>query len=192
MDINSKYYTENADGFISNTMNCDMSVQYAFFEKHLNNAKTIMDLGFGSGRDSLYFMSKGYDVYSIDPTKEFCDRAINLGLKHVYNIYAQDMDFEDMFGGIWACASLLHVPSSDLNDVFKKCAKSLKKNGIMYASFKLGNFEGERKGRYFLDLDEESLNVYLSNTGLSVKEKTISIDVRPDREEKWLNVILGK
>ena len=50
------YYKNNKDEFIENTFNCDMSSHYNFFEKYLsNNAKTILDIGFGSGRDSLYF-----------------------------------------------------------------------------------------------------------------------------------------
>ncbi|MGM9969716.1 MAG: methyltransferase domain-containing protein [Anaeroplasma sp.] len=71
-------------------------------------------LGFGSGRDSLYFTSKGYEVYAIDPTKSFCDNARKLGINNVYNLYAQDMEFDNVFDGIWACASLLHVPSNEL------------------------------------------------------------------------------
>jgi len=192
MNINSKYYNENSQAFIQDTFKCDMSEQYNFFEKYLNNAKTIMDLGFGSGRDSLYFMSKGYDVTSIDPTIAFCENAKKIGIKNVYQMTAQEIDFENQFDAIWACASLLHVPSKELNDVFKRCAKSLKQNGIMYASFKYGEFEGERNGREFLDLNEESLKTYLVNTGLEIIDILITEDVRPERTTKWLNVILKK
>ena len=100
-------------------------------------------------------------------------------------------DFENMFDGIWACASLLHVSSKDLNFVFKKCSKALKKNGIIYASFKYGEFEGERNGRYFLDLNESTINNYLKGTNLKIKEYIITEDVRPDNSTKWLNVILA-
>lgn len=186
----SNFYEDNAKAFIDDTFNCDMSFQYNLFEKYLNNAEKIMDLGFGSGRDSLYFMSKGYDVYAIDPSESFCINAKKLGIKNVYNLYAQDIDFENMFDGIWACASLLHVSSKDLNFVFKKCSKALKKNGIIYASFKYGKFEGERNGRYFLDLNESTINNYLKGTNLKIKEYIITEDVRPDNSTKWLNVIL--
>ena len=192
MSINSKYYNEHSKDFIENTINCDMSVQYNFFEKYLNNPKTILDLGFGSGRDSLYFMNKGYTVYSLDPTEEFCKNGKRIGLKNVYQLTAQEMQFENLFDGIWACASLLHVPSKELNDVFKKCYKSLKNDGIMYCSFKYGEFEGERNGREFTDLNEELFNQYINNTGFKVLEYLITEDVRPDRNEKWLNVILKK
>lgn len=193
MSTNSNYYDKNAEAFIADTFSCDMSVQYNFFESHFNeNTKTIMDLGFGSGRDSLYFKSKGYIVYSIDPSKEFCDNAKKLGISNVYQITAQNIDFVDTFDGIWACASLLHIPSKELNEVFKRCSKSLKVNGVMYVSFKYGNFEGERNGRFFLDLDEASLRSYLIDTNLEVIDTLTTEDVRPDKTTKWLNAILRK
>ena len=193
MSTNSKYYEEHANDFIEGTINCDMSVQYNFFEKYLNkDSKRIMDLGFGSGRDSLYFKTKGYIVTSIDPTKEFCVKAKELGLNDIRCITAQEIDYNNEFDGIWACASLLHVPTKELNDVFNRCYKSLKKNGIMYCSFKYGNFEGIRRERFFVDLNEELLKEYIKNTGFIIKEFLITKDVRPDREESWLNVILKK
>lgn len=188
----SDYYNENAKSFIEDTFNCDMSGLYEFFERYLNDAKTILDLGFGSARDSLYFQNKGYTVYSIDPTLEFCENAKKLGLKHVFQMNAQEMNFENLFDGIWACASLLHVPSNELNDVFKKCSRSLKDSGTMYVSFKYGDFEGTRNGRFFLDLNEESIKKYLENTGLSIVDTMITNDVREYKSTKWLNVILKK
>lgn len=188
----SNYYNENSKAFIDDTFTCDMSSQYNFFEQYLNNAKTILDLGFGSGRDSLYFQNKDYEVYSIDPTLEFCNNAKKMGLKHVYQMTAQKMNFKDLFDGIWACASLLHVSSNELNDTFKKCSNALKENGIMYASFKYGIFEGERHGRYFLDLNEESIKKHLKGTNLSIIDMLVTEDVRKDKETKWLNIIFKK
>ena len=188
----SDYYKEHAEEFIEDTFNCDMSEQYCFFEKYLKGKGTILDIGFGSGRDSFYFKSKGYEVYAIDPEAEFVRHGIELGLKNVFQMKAEDMNFENRFDGIWACASLLHVSSKNLNDVFKKCAIALKDNGVMYVSFKYGDFEGKRNGRFYLDMNEEHLANHLKDTGLQVVESSISDDVRPNKTEKWLNVILIK
>lgn len=188
----SDYYHDHSEEFINNTFECDMSTQYHFFEKHLANAGTILDIGFGSGRDSLYFKNKGYDVYSIDPEIEFVEHGKKLGLSNISCLKVEEMSYLDMFDGIWACASLLHIPSKDLNNVFKKCALALKPNGVMYASFKYGRFEGLRNGRYYLDLDENSVTNYLKDTGLKIIDILITKDVRPDREENWLNIILKR
>lgn len=156
-----KYYSEHNNEYIENTKNADMSNLYKFFEKYLSkDSKRIMDLGFGSGRDSIYFKSKGYDVLAIDPTLEFCEYGKQIGL-NVRCIKAEDLDYNNEFDGIWACASLLHVSSKDLNNVFNKCYKALNNNGIMYASFKYGSFNGIRDGRQFLDLNEELILNYI-------------------------------
>ena len=190
--MNNKYYKENIDNFIEGTINCDMSSQYNLFEKYLNkDTKKILDIGFGSGRDSLYF-SKKYEVYSIDPIEEFCNHAKSLGLKNVYCMNVQDINFINEFDGIWACASLLHIPSNEIVEVLNRCYNALTSNGIMYCSFKYSEFEGERQGRFFNDFTLDKLNKLLSNTKFEVLEYTITDDVRPDRDEKWLNVVLGK
>ena len=100
-------------------------------------------------------MSNKYELCSIDPLIEFCEYGKSLGLKNVYCMKVQDMDYIDMFDGIWACASLLHVPSNELVEVLNKCYIALKENGVMYCSFKYGGYEGERTGRFFIDLNAE-------------------------------------
>ena len=190
--MNNKYYKDNKDEFINSTIDCDMSSQYNLFEKYLNkNSKTILDIGFGSGRDSLYF-SKKYEVYSIDPVEEFCIHAKELGLKNVYCMSVQDIEYKNMFDGIWACASLLHIPTYEMVNVLNKCYNALKENGVMYCSFKLGEFEGERNGRFFTYLIEERFRQFVSKTNFNILEVSITEDVRTDRDEKWLNVIIKK
>ena len=186
------YYKEHAKEFIENTKDSDMSAQYGFFEAYLSGGGTILDIGFGSGRDSLYFISKGYTVYSIDPEEEFVKYGKEIGLTNVEQLRAEDINYENIFDGIWACASLLHISSAHLNDVFKRCSRALKEKGVMYVSFKLGDFEGMRNGRFYLDLTENSLQNYLVDTGLNIKETIITKDVRPERDELWLNAILIK
>ena len=105
----------------------------------------------------------------------------------------QDMAFEAEFDGIWACASLLHVPSVELPAIIGKLKKALKAGGILFTSFKYGDFEGERNGRYFYDLTEEKAEQVFKDVGLKVEKMWITEDVRPERvDEKWLNVLCVK
>lgn len=189
----NNYYDKNAKNFIEDTMNANMKEQYEFFEKYLrDNSKTILDIGFGSGRDSLYFMNKGYDVYSLDPVESFCKHGKEIGLKNIYQQRVQDMTFVDSFDGIWACASLLHIPTYEMVDVLNKCYLALKKQGVMYCSFKYGEYEGERNGRFFVDLIETRFKQFIGKTNFKILEVCVTEDVRPDRTEKWLNVVLKK
>ena len=81
-----------------------------------------------------------------------------------------------------------------MDSVFQKMEKALKKDGILYVSFKYGTFEGERNGRYFTDMTEDTLKELTEKIpNLVQEEQWITSDVRPGREdEKWLNIILRK
>ncbi|MCM1131383.1 MAG: class I SAM-dependent methyltransferase [Roseburia sp.] len=186
------FYSLHSKGYINATECCDMSIQYNLFEQHLNkNARCILDLGFGSGRDSLYFQLK-YEVFGTDVTEEFCQHAKRIGLKNIYHMKAQDLNFVNQFDGIWACASLLHIPSNELPDVFKRCHKALKEDGVVYCSFKYGDFEGIRNERYFTDMNFEKLKKLIDPTQFEIVKECITLDVRPERNEQWFNVILKK
>ncbi len=188
----NNYYKNNKESFINSTINCDMSYQYNLFEKYLSeNTKTILDIGFGSGRDSFYF-SKKYEVYSIDPVEEFCEFVINKGLKNVYNTTINDFNIHIKFDGIWACALLLHIKYNDLIYIFNKCYDLLNENGIMYASFKYGNFEGILNEGYFTYLNEDRFQEIIKYTKFDVLELSITQDVRDTAKPKWLNIILKK
>ena len=188
------YYNSNATDFFTSTVNADMSAQYERFEKYLQAGASILDCGCGSGRDTKYFLEKGYKVTAIDGSEELCKRASELTGINVRKLYFQDVDYINEFDGIWACASLLHVDIKELPDVFLKLCRALKEGGILYVSFKYGEFSGERNGRLFTDLNDESFGKMIDDIpGFSILEKGLSSDVRPGREEEnWLNAIVRR
>lgn len=186
------FYSIHSQGYIEATECCDMSMQYHLFESYLkDDARCILDLGFGSGRDLLYF-SRKYDVYGVDITEEFCNHAKKMGFQNVHHMRAQDLNFVNQFDGIWACASLVHIPSSELEDVFKRCHRALKEKGIIYCSFKFGDFEGLRDERYFTDMNLERLEDLIDPSLFDIVTTCITSDVRSNMDIKWLNVILFK
>ena len=186
------YYSKNYKECINKTKNVDMKEYYNVFEMYLKPNSKILDVGFGSGRDSLYYNSRGYNVYSIDPIKEFCDNANELGLTNVYQMSIEDIEYNNEFDGIWACASLLHLESNKLVDVFNKCYEALKDNGLMYVSFKYGDFEGIIDDRYFTYLVEESFINIINQTKFKIDKIWINNEDKLNRDIKWLNVVLEK
>lgn len=187
------YYNENADTFIEGTLRVDMSQIQNKFTSYLKEGSHILDAGCGSGRDSLAFKQAGYTVTAIDGCAALCEKASELLGQPVRHILFQEITEEDVYDGIWACATLLHVPSSEIIEVFRRLTLALKEGGIFYASFKYGDFEGERNGRYFTDYTEERFATLLEQfPEFTQLEQFITIDQRPDREERWLNVILRK
>jgi len=186
------FYNDNAKEYIEQTIKCDMSQLYSFFEKKFSGVKSILDIGFGSGRDSLYFQNKGYDVISIDNCVEFIDYGKKIGLKKTILLDAENMNYNNEFDAIWASASLLHIKKEKLNNVFMRCSNALKDNAIMYCSFKYGDFNGIRDYRYYIDLNETSIHDYIKGTKLKIIDYVISKDVRDNNETKWISFILKK
>ncbi len=188
------YYNDKAKDFCENTINADVSSQRDVFLGYLKEGASILDFGCGSGRDTKAFLDLGYKVVAIDGSLELCKAASEYVGIEVQNLLFQDLDDVDMYDGIWACSSILHVSKEELKSVLKKMITALKDGGVIYTSFKYGDFEGERNGRYFSDFTEESFTEYISDyPGITIVDSWITGDVRPGRgEEKWLNLILKK
>lgn len=195
MDVNTlSYYNNYAKKFATSTQTVDFeNTQKKFLEK-IKGGSHLLDFGCGSGRDTKYFLEHGYTVDAIDGSEEMCKLAteyIGIQVKHML---FQELDEQEKYDGIWACSSILHLPIEELGSVLNKMSVALKLQGIIYTSFKYGTFEGERNGRYFTDMTEETFAALLKKLPtLSLEEQWITSDVRPGRgDEKWLNLILRK
>lgn len=189
-----EYYNENAKQFVATTANVEFHhMQNRFLDK-VPPGGDILDFGCGSGRDTKYFLEKGYQVDAIDGSEELCKLASELTGIEVKHMYFQELSEIERYDSIWACSSILHLNQDDLEDVMKKMALAVKTKGIIYTSFKYGMFSGERNGRYFTDMTEETFDELLQKIPeLKIEEQWITSDVRPGRgEEKWLNLILRK
>lgn len=194
MEQTINYYNLNAKNFIENTQNADMHIPQNRFHRLLAEHASILDFGCGSGRDTKFFLQIGYDVTATDGSAELCKLVSAFSGIDVKEMLFQDLDAISMYNGIWACSSILHLPKIEQFPVFQKMCNALKENGVIYTSFKYGNFEGERNGRYFTDFREDTFQEFIKEIPeLTVEEQQITFDVRPGRgEEKWLNLILRK
>lgn len=193
-DQTLNYYNEKSELFVNDTAELEFSDIQDSFLKYLEKGSLILDFGCGSGRDSRYFLKRGYQVEAVDGSHEMVKIASKLTGLNVKQMLFNELDEYEKYDGIFACASILHVPYTELSDIFRRLKKAVKKNGFIYVSFKYGEYEGYRNGRYFTDLNEERFQNILNEVqGLSIIEETITSDARKGREnEKWLNVILRK
>lgn len=185
------YYNKNAIEYINKTIGVDFKETQDRFLNFLKG-NIILDFGCGSGRDTKYFINKGYDVKASDGSEELCKKASEYTGIKVKHMYFQELREKEAYDGIWACSSILHLNRIELKDVFIRMRDALTTDGIIYTSFKYGNFEGERNGRYFIDFTLDAFKTFLSDiNGLIIIDNWITSDVRPGRgEEKWLNLIL--
>ena len=194
MDYTIDYYNKNAKNFIENTQNVDMHLAQDKFLQLLDSQSSILDFGCGSGRDTKYFLEKGYHVTATDGSAELCKLASAFTGIEVKEMLFQELDDINKYDGIWACSSILHLPKKELFPVLRKMCIALKSAGVIYSSFKYGDFEGERNGRYFTDFTEDTFRDFIKDIPeLTIEDHWITSDVRPGRgNEKWLNLIIRK
>lgn len=191
--MNASYYQTHAKTFFDGTVNVDMSSLYSAFTRRLPAHAKVLDAGCGSGRDALAFTQMGYQVDAFDASSELVAMAREHSGLAVKQMTFADVNAQQEYDAIWCCASLLHVPFAELPDVMQKLATALKPGGIWYFSFKYGDSEREKDGRSFTDINEERLATLLQDlSDLEIAEQWLTRDVRPGRDEIWLNVILTR
>lgn len=193
-NLTIQYYNENAEQFVNTTLDVNFTEMQDTFLSMLRKGSYILDFGCGSGRDTRYFLEHGFVVDAVDGSLEMCKRASDITGIRVKHMMFDELNETNKYEAIWACSSILHLSYRQLLAVFNKMLKALKADGIIYTSFKYGDFEGVRNGRYFIDFDEEKLERLKKDVpALEVKKMWITTDVRPGRdEEKWMNLILKK
>lgn len=193
MDKTLTFYNNNAQSFIERTVIADVGTLRERFMKYIPPNGYVLDFGCGSGRDTKYFMEAGFRVDAVDGSEELCALATDYSGVKVQCLDFFELDAKEQYDGIWACASVLHTERDRLPELFRIMSEALKPGGLIYLSFKYGDFSGIREDRHFTDLTEKSFRELLSESeDLSVVEEWVSEDVRPDRTVKWLNEIVKK
>ena len=152
------FYEHNAEDYVQKTFDLNVAPLYDRFIPLLPPRARILDAGSGSGRDTLEFLRSGYDVSAFDSSPALCALSTKLTGVVTHELRFQDLKDNEEYDGIWACASLLHVPQSDLSNSILRLVHALKPGGVLYMSFKHGL--GQRiseDGRFFNDMTPDGL-----------------------------------
>jgi SAM-dependent methyltransferase len=184
------FYSQHARAYAEQTLGVGMGPLYDRFLALVPAGGHVLDAGSGSGRDTRVFRGRGYRVTAIDASPELAQLAGEVIGQPVLVMRFQGLTFEDEFDGVWACASLLHVPRAEMDGVFARFSRALRPGGVWYVSFKLGGQEEVRGGRLFSDYTEESFRALLRrHPGLELVEVWRTGD---PRGQVWLNAILRR
>ncbi|MEO8593064.1 MAG: class I SAM-dependent methyltransferase [Candidatus Solibacter sp.] len=190
----SDYYDEHAADFVEHTLTVDMTRLYEPFLEHIPMGGRILDAGCGSGRDTRAFLAQGYEVVAMDASAKMVEAAAALTGQPVLHTRFQEIEWIEDFDGIWACASLLHVPRAEIGDVWRRLIRALKPSAVGFMSFKKGKGESLRNGRFFNDYDEQELRALIEQQeALNLLRLWITGDVRKGREqEQWINAVVRR
>ncbi|MEP0871145.1 class I SAM-dependent methyltransferase [Trichocoleus desertorum AS-A10] len=189
-----EYYNKNALSYYEQTVNIDMSDIYEPFLELIPKGGHILDAGCGSGRDTKEFLCRGYKVTAIDASEAMVKLSSQLTGQKTLHMRFQELAFDKQFDGIWACASLLHIPRDKINGLIQHFSETLNQKGIWYLSFKLGDGEHFINNRFFSFYSEELIAIILSQySHLKIQKIWQTSNSQTDNfPQKWLNVLLAK
>ncbi len=190
------HYEARADSFWEGTKDHDVTQNYAALLDNLEGPPpfSILDLGCGPGRDLAYFRSLGHEAVGLEGCSAFCAMA-----RRHSGCEVLEQDFlalslpEGRFDGVFANASLFHVPSRELPRVLRELCAALKPRGVLFSSNPRGsNEEGWRGERYgcFWDLDRWGAIVVAA--GFDEVTHYYRPEGKPRAEQPWLATVWRK
>jgi SAM-dependent methyltransferase len=187
------WYDANAHLFLNRTRGLPVSPHLARFRDRLPREAFVLHAGCGSGRDAEALVRLGVRVIAIDRSSAMVSGARALGVD-ARRMTFDDLPWRDTFDGIWAMASLLHMPLADLPGTVAALGRALKPGGLFFCCFKLG--QGERiaeDGRPYTDLDPAGLDWLVTSAGLIMEEMTIDAPIASwQAGTKWVSAFSRK
>ena len=194
MTATAAFYEKNAKAYCEETQKFNVDGLYQPFLNKLHQGEHILDFGCGSGRDSKAFISTGYTITAVDGSAKMAKCAEHFIGQSVSVSTFQELSYRNSFDGIWANASLLHCPRSQIIDVLARIVLALKPNGVAYMSFKWGGNETtDERGRYFNNYTLASLQSLIDEVPeLTVVELWSETKPLRGSKQKWVNVLVAK
>ncbi len=195
-DITIGHYDRAAEDYWYGTRNHDVSQNYEALLEAIEGEPpyAILDLGCGPGRDLRYFRSLGHDATGLDGSMEFVTMARRYSGCDVLhqNILAMKLP-AGRFDGIFANASLFHVPSQELPRVLAELAVSLKPRGVLFCSNPRGNNEEGLSGdRYSCFFDLDTWHYYVTAAGFCEVQCYFRPPGLPCHKQPWLATVWRK
>ncbi|WP_446811479.1 class I SAM-dependent methyltransferase [Methylomonas sp. 2BW1-5-20] len=189
------HYNQNAESYWQGTKDHDVTQNYTAFLGALPQSGTldILDLGCGPGRDVFYFKSLGHRPVGLDGSEAFCRMARAYSGCRILQQSMLSLDLPAQgFDGVFANASLFHVPSRELPRVLNELYAALRPAGILFISNPRGSGEGWSGQRYgnFMELDAS--RVFLTNAHFEILDHYYRPPGKPRPEQPWLAITAKK
>ena len=186
------HYERNSESFWQGTRDHDVSQNIDAFLNALPKGKPldILDLGCGPGRDMCTFKSFGHRPVGLDGSKAFCTMAYqNSGCPVLHQQFLNLELEQGSFDGVFANASLFHVPSQEIARVLRALHSALRPGGILFSSNPRGNGEGWQGQRYGHYMEIEESKAYLDDSGFTVIDHYYRPAGLPREQQPWIAIV---
>ncbi len=186
------HYEKNAQSFWLGTKDHDVSQNITAFLQALSQGKEqdILDLGCGPGRDLITFKKLGHRPIGLDGSAAFCQMAQQVsGCPVLHQSFLNLNLAQASFDGIFANASLFHVPSQELAGVLARLHDALREGGILFTSNPRGSEEGWQGDRYGNYMEFEQSQTVLQQAGFEVLHHYYRPQGKPRQQQPWLAMV---
>jgi len=190
------HYQRSAHEFLEATGQHDVSQNIEALLRNITGVKPydILDLGCGPGRDLLAFKALGHRPIGLDGCAEFVGLAKARTQCEVLHQDFLDLNLKSTaFDGVFANASLFHVPTQELERVLVDIYSCLRVNGVLFCSNPRGpdieQFNGDRYG-VFLQLD--TWRGFVRSAGFTELENFYRPSGKPREQQPWLATVWRK
>jgi SAM-dependent methyltransferase len=187
------HYNRSAESFWHGTRSHDVSQNIDALLRHVEAAPpyTILDFGCGPGRDLKTFADRGHVAIGLDGSARFAEMAREYSGCEVWHQDFLKLDLpRGRFDGIFANASLFHVPAQELPRVLKALRAALKPGGVLFSSNPRGaNQEGWNQERYGAYWDLDTWREYVSAAGFVELEHYYRPPGVPREQQPWLATV---
>jgi len=185
-----EHYNQRAEDFRDGTSDHDVSQNIEALLRHINGERpfSILDFGCGPGRDLKAFAALGHIPIGLDGAARFVEMARADTGCEVWQQDFLELDLPDArFDGVFANASLFHVPSEQLSRVLRQLCATLKPGGVLFSSNPRGaNEEGWNRGRYGAYHDLAAWRRWMTDAGFSELEHYYRPAGLPRDQQPWL------
>lgn len=187
------HYERAAEEFWQGTQHHDVSQNYAALLSQIEAPPpfSLLDFGCGPGRDLRYFASLGHEAVGLDGCARFCEMArAHSGCQVLHQDFLRLSLEAKRYHGIFANASLFHVPSQELPRVLGQLRDSLKDRGVLFCSNPHGhNEEGWSAGRYSCFYDLNTWRAHLEAAGFIELTHYYRPENKPRHQQPWLATV---
>ena len=183
------FYDENAEAYAAWTQGLDLSETHDRFLAHVPTGGHVLDAGSGSGRDTAAFLHRGFRVTAFDASPRLAALSSEATGQPTHVLRFDEVEWRREFDGVWASASLLHVPEAELPDALARLAHALRPGGVLFATFQEGEGTDLRDGRFYQLVTADDLRT-LAEAEPILDLVELSRDADPGRRGiSWLQLL---
>lgn len=189
-------YNDVAEGFREGTRDHDVSQNIDALLRNIQGSPPfqILDFGCGPGRDLQTFAAMGHIPTGLDGSDRFAEMArVDSGCEVLHQNFLELHLPAERFDGIFANASLFHVPRQELPRVLRELRAALKPGGVLFSSNPRGNNqEGWKGDRYGALHSAEAWSELMTEAGFVEVEHYYRPTGLPREQQPWLASVWRK